>query len=144
MDVRTKLFSLLLIFSATACAHESGGQLQELRRLPEQERIKVFNSLDRRTQLELFFLANQRHPPYSGLNTAVANENKALIFELRDELDARGGVPEVLSFLNIVSRMKIEGRLSHDDLDKLRIADICKLAEASDYCPILAAKIQAP
>lgn len=116
----------------------------ELRQLPEGERTFAFNRLDEGEKVELFFQANRRHPPYSGLNNAFGKEGKGFLARLRSELDVRGGVPEVLSFMVIASDLKRQGELSSDDMQDLRINGICQLAKQSEYCPELEAKLLAP
>lgn len=144
MAARNKVFLALLMLAANACA---GGppsdKLVELRQLPEQERILIFHGLDEEAKIELFFQANRRHPPYTGLNDAIAGEGKGFLIRLREELDERGGVPEVLSFMSIAFDMKTRGLLSREDIQDLRIDGICQLAERSEYCPTLAAKLSA-
>lgn len=115
----------------------------EFRRLSEDERMISFSQLDEGEKVELFFQANRRHPPYSGLDDAFGNEGKDFLFRLRSELDARGGVPEVLSFMVITSELKRRGELSISDVHDLRINGICKLAKQSEYCPELEAKLLA-
>lgn len=137
-----KLILAISMLAASACA---GGppsdKLVELRRMPERERVLVFRGLDDEAKIELFFQASRRHPPYSGLNDAIAGEGEGFLMVLREELDSRGGVPEVLSFMSIALDMKTRGLLSREDIQGLRIAGICELAEPSQYCPKLAAKL---
>jgi hypothetical protein len=68
---------------------------------------------------------------------------KDFLVRLRDELDERGGVPEVLSFMSIAFDMKTRGLLSNGDIQDLRVGGICQLAEGSEYCPTLEAKLLA-
>lgn len=144
MAARNKLFIALLLLTTNACAGgPPSATLVELRQLPEQERVRIFHGLDSETRIGLFFEANRRHPPYTGLNGAVAGENKDFLIRLREELDVRGGVPEVLSFMSIAFDMKTRGLLSNDDIYDLRVDGICELAERSEYCPALEAKLLA-
>jgi hypothetical protein len=135
---------VLWLLAASACASGPvGDKLAELRQLPEQQRISVFHKLNEEEKIELFFKANRRHPPYTGLNDAVAKEGKFFLIRLRGKLDSRGGVPEVLSFMSIVFDMKNRGMLSHEDVRDLHIEGICELAKPSKYCPTLEAKLLA-
>lgn len=144
MAARSKLLIAFLLLTTNACAGgASGEEFLELRQLPAQERIRVFNDLDQETKIELFFEANRRHPPYTGLNSAFAGENKDFLIRLREELNVRGGVPEVLSFMSIALDMKTRGLLSNDDIYDLRVDGICQLAERSEYCATLEAKLLA-
>lgn len=145
MTVRNSAFFLLMLLAVNACANEpSGRELLELRQLPESERALAFSRLNNGEKVELFFQANRRHPPYSGLNDAFGKEGKDFLTRLREELDVRGGVPEVLSFMVIVSDLKLQGKLSSGDLQDLRINGICKLAKQSQYCPELEAELLVP
>lgn len=142
MSVPSKVSVALLIFATTACAAESANdKLAELRRLPTSERQLAYHQLSEQEKVDLFFQANRRHPPYSGLNDAISLEGKDFLLRLRVELDERGGVPEVLSFLNIANDAKNQGQLSHEDVDQLRIKGICHLAQSSEYCPTLEAEL---
>mgnify|MGYP001174274608 CR=1 FL=1 len=145
MAARNNAFLVLMLLAVNACASEpSGGKLMELRQLPEGERTLAFSRLDEGEKVELFFQANRRHPPYSGLNDAFGKEGKDFLARLRGELDVRGGVPEVLSFMVIASDLKRRGELSSGDMQGLRINGICQLAKQSEYCPELEAKLLAP
>lgn len=145
MAARNNAFFVLMLLAVNACASEpSGGKLMELRQLPEGERTLAFSRLNEGEKVELFFQANRRHPPYSGLNNAFGKEGKDFLARLRSELDVRGGVPEVLSFMVIASDLKRRGELSSDDMPSLRINGICQLAKQSEYCPELEAKLLAP
>lgn len=144
--VRNSAFLVLLLLVVNACASEpSRGKLVELRQLPEVERMLAFSRLDEGEKIELFFQANRRHPPYAGLNGAFGKGGKDFLVRLRGELDERGGVPEVLSFLVIVSDLKRRDELSSRDMQDLRISGICQLAKAeTEYCPELEAKLLVP
>jgi len=134
-----------MLLAVNACASEPPGEkLMELRQLPESQRALAFSRLDEQERVELFFQANRRHPPYSGLNDAFGKEGKDFLTRLHGELDVRGGVPGVLSFMVIVSDLKHRGKLSSGDLQDLRINGICKLAKQSQYCPELEAKLLVP
>lgn len=141
---RNKLCLALLVLATNACANGQSDKLAQLRQLPDRERVFAFHELDDQTKVELFFLANRRHPPYSGLHDGIAREGKDFLVRLRQELDDRGGVPEVLAFLNIAADMKRRGKLSHEDIQELRIDGICQLAKPSEYCPALEAKLLTP
>ena len=144
VKVRSKVSVALLIFATAACAGESANdKLTELRRLPTGERQLAYHQLSEQEKVDLFFQANRRHPPYSGLNDVISLEGKEFLLRLRAELDERGGVPEVLSFLNIAQDVKTRGQLSHEDVDQLRIKGICHLAQSSNYCPTLEAELLA-
>lgn len=145
MAARNNAFAVLMLLAVNACASEpSGGKLMELRQLPGGERTLAFSRLDEGEKVELFFQANRRHPPYSGLNDAFGKEGKDFLARLRGELDVRGGVPEVLSFMVIASDLKRRGELSSGDMLNLRINGICQLAKQSEYCPELEAKLLTP
>lgn len=147
MAARNKVFFMTLILASSACVplgEQSSDTLIELRRLPELERKLTFHQLDNKTKIELFFQSSRIHPPYTGLDNAIAEENKIFRMKLRDELDRRGGVPEVLSFMGIVFDMKNRDKLSHDEIQEMRIDGICQLAIRSNYCPGLEAKILSP
>ncbi len=145
MAARNNFFLVLMLFAVNACASEpSGGKLMELRQLPESERAIAFSRLNEGEKVELFFQANRRHPPYSGLNDAFGKEGKDFLARIRGELDARGGVPEVLSFMLIASDLKRRGELSSADMQGLRISGICQLAKQSKYCPELEAQLLVP
>lgn len=145
MTVRNKTLLILSLLAFNAYAAELGGMtLAELRRLPEGERELAFHRQDENTKLELFFEANRRHPPYAGLNDAIEKESREFLIRIRDNLDVRGGVPEVLSFMGIVFDMKNRGLLSSSDMQVLRISGICHLAKQSKYCPELEAKLLEP
>lgn len=144
MVARNKLSLALLMLATNACAGTPpSDKLVELRQLPEQERVHAFHELDEGAKIELFFQANRRHPPYAGLNAAIAEESKEFLLRLRGELDERAGVPEVLSFLSIAFDMKSRGILTREDIQDLRVGSICQLAERSEYCPTLVAKLLA-
>lgn len=134
-----------MLLAVNACASEPlGEKLMELRQLPEGERALALSRLEEGEKVELFFQSNRRHPPYGGLNDAFENEGKDFLARLRSELDVRGGVPEVLSFMVIASDLKRRGELSNDDMQDLRINGICQLAKQSQYCPELEAKLLTP
>lgn len=136
---------MLASISINAYAGDNaGGKLLEIRQLPSNEMELAFSKLDYKEKIELFFEANRRHPPYSGLNDAFGKEGKPFLVSLRRELDSRGGVPEVLSFLVILSKLKHQGDLSSKDMGELRVKGICQLAHQSQYCPELESKLLAP
>lgn len=142
---RNNAFLVLMLLAINACASESsGGTLSELRKLPGNERVLAFSRLDEGKKVDLFFQANQRRPPYSGLNDAFGKEGKEFLVRIRSELDVRGGVPEVLSFMVIASGLKHRGELSSSDMQSLRINGICQLAKQSQYCPELEKKLLTP
>jgi hypothetical protein len=144
VDARSKAIFVLVLLAANACASTPYSEkLAELRHLPEEQRLLVFRELDGEEKIALFFQANRRHPPYTGLNHALAGEGKDFIIRLRVELGEHGGVPDVLSFMSIALEMKSGGLLSREDVQALRIQGICQLAEQSEYCPRLAAKLSA-
>lgn len=145
MAARSNVFLAFMLLAVNGCASNlPKTELMELRQLPEHERVLAFSRLNEGEKIELFFQANRRHPPYSGLNNAFGGEGKEFLTRLRGELDARGGVPEVLSFMVIVSDLRHRGELSNGDLQDLRLSSICKLAKQSQYCPELEAKILVP
>lgn len=135
------VFGVLLL--ASCIASPGPDHISEYRQLTEENRIRAFHQLDDKAKVDLFFEANRRHPPYSGLNSAIAEEGVSFLAMLRDEIDKRGGVPEVLSFMSIAFDMKVRGALTQKELHELRIAGICQLAEESEYCPTLEARILA-
>lgn len=144
MVARNSSALVLLLLAANACAGvPPGGKLGELRQMSEHERVRAFHDLDRGTKVELFFEANRRRPPYFGLNTAISEEGNGFLVRLREEIDRRGGVPEVLSFMSIVFDMKARGLLTKNDIQELRVDGICRLAKQSEYCSTLEAKILA-
>lgn len=145
MAARNNIFAVLILLAINACASApSVGKLMELRQLPESERMIAFSQLSEEGKVELFFQANRRHPPYTGLNDAFGEDGKALLMRIREELDKRGGVPEVLSFMGIVFDLKNQNVLSSGDISDLRVKGICRLAKQSQYCPELEAKLLAP
>jgi hypothetical protein len=117
--------------------------LGELRRLPPETRESVFQELNESEKIELFFEANKRHPPYTQLNDSFGTQGVEFLIKLRSEIDLQGGVPEVLSFLGMVLRLKVRGELSSADTEALRIEGICELAERSQYCSELEARVLA-
>lgn len=142
MVARISAPATLLLLAASACPSEpSGERLEDLRRLPESERALAFSQLDEEEKLELFFQASRVHPPYDGLNDAFGMAGQSFLIRLRGELDERGGVPDVLSFMGVALHLKKRGVLTSTDLEDLRISGICQLAKSSAYCPELAAKL---
>jgi len=143
---RNDAFLVVMVLLINACVSSPyAGDLVHLRQLPKHERVLAFNRLEPGKKIELFFQANRRHPPYSGLNTAFGREGKGFLMRLRGELDERGGVPEVLSFMVIVSDLKRQNDLSSGDLQDLRIRGICQIAKAeTEYCPELETKLLTP
>lgn len=145
MNARNKALLVFLLLAFNAHAGEPHKiTLEELRQLPDGAREAAFSQQDETAKVELFFQANRRHPPYTGLDDAIEKEGKGFLALLRNELDARGGVPEVLSFMGIVFDMKKHRLLSSSDIQALRINGICHLAKLSKYCPELEAKLLAP
>jgi hypothetical protein len=138
-----KTFLLLFFVATTASGMElPAGRLAELRQLSEKEREFAFQKLDEKTKVDLFFEANRRHPPYTGLDYSIERGGLDLLMTIRRELEGRGGVPEVLSFMGIVYDMKNHGHMSLEDIRRLEIKGLCgRLAEKSEYCPKLEAKI---
>lgn len=136
---------VVAVLAANACAFEPpSAQLQSLRQMPADERAQAFARLGDEDKVDLFFQANRRHPPYTGLNNSFSEGGKLLLAQVRSELDVRGGTPEVLSFMNIVADTKRRGNLSSADVRDLRVEGICKLAKQSQYCPELEAQLLSP
>lgn len=115
-----------------------------LRALPSSERSAEFNKLTADEKTELFFISNGRHPPYSGLDQAIAEQGVGFLSRLRSELANRGGTPEVLDFLGIVNRMKRDAALTARDMNDLNLHEICRRAPMSNYCPVLLNEILKP
>jgi hypothetical protein len=136
---------LLLALLSTATLAEPVDQIfRRLRALPSPVRVAEFSKLTADERRELFFVSNGRHPPYSGLDLAIAQQGAGFISQLRDELRERGGTPEVLDFLSIVKQMKRSATLTTQDIENLKLAGICIRASRSNYCPVLLDEILKP
>ena len=138
----TRLFVYGSIFLSTGVFAETmEDTLMRLRALPEEIRIEEFGKLEDKSKEDLFFLANQRHPPYTGLVSALAQQDIAFLSSLRSELVYRHEVQDVLAFLLILHHKKSEGMLSRNEVKLLKLNDFCSLALQSKYCPELLSKV---
>lgn len=142
MSVFNRSIFTALLFLITACATDlSGRRFLEMRSLPKEKMALAFDRLSDDQKIEMFFQAKRRHPPYGGLDNDVGRQGKDFLVHLRGDLDARGGMPEVLSFMGIVLSLKRQGVLSVADMSDLRINGTCALASGSQYCPVLEEKL---
>ncbi len=132
---------LLLTLAPLACARDPITLLQEIRHLPETAMHDKFSQLSLNDKRALFFAANRRHPPYSGLHGEMAQAEVAFFVSVRADIDTRGGVPEVLSYLNILQIAAQSRLFQPEDVAAFRIDSVCELAKASDYCPKLARRV---
>lgn len=138
------LFFFSILFWTGAYAESLDQIFASLRALPSSERIVAFDKRTFDEKKELFFVSNERHPPYSGLDQAIAEQGVGFLSRLRSELINRGGTPEVLDFLGIVNRMKRDMTLTYQDINNLNLNEICRRASRSNYCPVLLNEILKP
>ena len=134
--VKTVL-SLLIFFHGISFADRAEQTLSELRSFSEGKRIDEYGRLSDEKKIELFYVANSLHPPYFGLNSAIAGQDIEFIKKLRLSIDERGGTPEVLDFLSILLLMKQRHAFNAGDISELRLESICSKAKLSTYCPNL-------
>ena len=138
------LFFFLIVFWTGAYAESLDQIFARLRALPSSERIVEFDKLTFDEKTELFFVSNERRPPYSGFDQAIAQQGVGFLSRLRSELINRGGTPEILDFLGIVNRMNRDTTLTSQDINNLNLNEICRRASRSNYCPVLLNEILKP
>jgi hypothetical protein len=142
VNVLNKSLCFFSLFISMGAYGESIDQiLVRLRALPAPERTVEFGKLTLEEKTELFFDSNNRRPPYSGLDRAIAEQGAGFVSQLRGALLNRGGTPEILDFLGIVNQMKRNTTLTSQDIDNLKLDDICQRASKSSYCPVLLSEV---
>lgn len=129
--------SCMLVASMSIHAESIDQTFTRLREMSDSRRIAEFHKLDIDSKKHLFFIANAKHPPYSGLDSAMIHEGSPFLLQLRADLQKKGGTPEVLSFLGIAMEEKRHGSLMPEDIDQMDLGNVCALAPKSNYCPTL-------
>lgn len=129
---------LSMLFMVVSCSVDSPKKrFLEMRQLPKREMKLAFDRLNDNEKIEIFFQSRRRHPPYRGMDNEIRDQGKDFLVRLRNEIDVRGGMVEVLSFMGFVLDLKRRGSLSTADMKDLRIDSICDLARSSQYCYVV-------
>lgn len=143
MIAKIKIFCVVaMLFFGNAQAESLKEAFFRIRELPDAERILEFKKLSNEEKLEIFFLANQRMPPYLGFFDAMAHENVEFLSKLRDALDTRARRTGAgLSYVSTVRLAQRRGTIAQGDLEKLRLGNICTLSVGTECCLVLVTEI---
>ena len=125
-SLRALVITLVFVASAGCKSRDAGNKvISELLRQSPSERTQTCLKYSEEDRVQLFFDSQERHHTFYGADECFARSSKAVVMTIRTKVVNGGSYDDLAHLLLILTRMRVEKKLSDAELDAPQLEAMC-------------------